>query len=1032
MMPHCSLPKYFTAIKPGIIFVVAGLALLEIPMATCPAAGTKPPASGELYNFDGSAGAITSDTGVTVSVANVKGAKKAKVTTSNADGYPGINFPVPAGAWNLSDFTGMQVEVTNSGADMVTVNMKAENQGDWHVSPWSVDMVTVAPGATQTLKVVFGQNFNHPAFALDKAHVTGVRVFVIPSKSPVSFVVSSPKLFKDADYVAPTAAPAVAAVPAPPPPPPPPPKPKVPLFPPTPVVDITGKHDFPNSASILDDASTQLKGLCSLSEFRALPEADRHVYSFEMTPDNKDTHEAEIYPLNFHLGTEGVTSQKVTFLPDGDVPFKSHVFTRITDPASKQSILNNFGNLDWFGISAQSFHFNKPVMAFGVVLRSSGDADLRKFYWASATALNGYPISYTLADGTVINLGARDVSGAHLKAGDNFLGIIDRSGRGIISVSYTLRGLAGKKSQSISLVNLAFVTVPKPAVASVINLKSSCDFENPDAIAATPDHALADLASLEAFRFIVANHRYVYRFDTWPKKNPDLDSNTGTFSFDLKGNGAIGEKMTVTAMNAAKNAKLTQTTLQGDDSQPYQVLGGLGDLGGGAWAEQTFKFQKPVWGFGVTYRSPGNLKLGTGAGYPVSYTLSDGTVVNMGSSSGLGGIISAKARTFVGLIDKTDKGISSVTLRVQGTAGDSQPVYIEDLAFALAGPPPGNWKLTMDDEFNGNKLDPAHWAPGYIFPDVINNELQGFVPENVTVANGICTVKVEHRDCVNTDWIGRKGAAQKFASGNFTSYDKFTQTYGYFEARIKMPHYRGAGVWPAFWMLPDRGRSFPADRGGYRTKNAGMGSETDIFEFMPRWRQLDGRFPIHCGTIWSYGAATPQDPDPHGYGSFALDNDGWGPDEMTFPNLDTEFHTYGIYWSPERFIWYVDSKPIFRVKDPKNVADVPAYFLFNISLSANGWGKNPGGAQPSYEDIIHDMPNQMEIDYFRAYSGTLEEATPTPPSDLPVIRKYIPPPLTPPTPPAPTVATPAPATTPATNTTPAAPINSTITTPANG
>ena len=93
-------------------------------------------------------------------------------------------------------------------------------------------------------------------------------------------------------------------------------------------------------------------------------------------------------------------------------------------------------------------------------------------------------------------------------------------------------------------------------------------------------------------------------------------------------------------------------------------------------------------------------------------------------------------------------------------------------------------------------------------PDIINNELQAYTPENIVVANGLCTIKVEHRDAVNTDRTGRKGRTQHFASGAFTSYDKFTQTYGYFEARIKMPKSPGAGVWPAFWMLPDRGKDF--------------------------------------------------------------------------------------------------------------------------------------------------------------------------------------------------------------------------------
>ena len=520
-------------------------------------------------------------------------------------------------------------------------------------------------------------------------------------------------------------------MPATPPPPPPPPVKEAPVFPPTPLLDIAGKHDFPAGSTIADDAATQLKDLCSLAEFRALPEGDRHVYSFDVWPGDKDSLDSKSYAFNFHLGAEGVTSQKVAFLPEGGGPGGSHVLGRSTDPTSKQSVLNGFGNLDWSGTMSHTFKFNKPVIAFGVVLRSSGDVDVRKFFWPASTD-NGFPISYTLADGSIIKLGEREKHAALLTAGtDDVSGVIDRSGHGIVSVSYTLKGLAGNKGQSISMVDLAFATLPKPAVAAVINLKSSWDFDNPEGIAATPTPALDGLASLDTFRFIVANHRYVYHFDTWPQVAPDLGSNIADFSFDLKGNGEIGEKVTVTATNAANDAKLTQTALKGDDSLPYQVLGGLGDIGKGGWAEQTFKFTKPVWSFGVTYGSPNDvnlMKTGDGASYPVSYTLSDGTVVNLGSSGASGGVISANGKTFVGVKDTTDKGISSVTLRVQGTASGPQPVYIEDLGFAIAGPPPGDWKMTFHDDFDGDKLNPANWTPGYSFPDIINNELQAYTP----------------------------------------------------------------------------------------------------------------------------------------------------------------------------------------------------------------------------------------------------------------------------------------------------------------
>jgi beta-glucanase (GH16 family) len=444
---------------------------------------------------------------------------------------------------------------------------------------------------------------------------------------------------------------------------------------------------------------------------------------------------------------------------------------------------------------------------------------------------------------------------------------------------------------------------------------------------------------------------------------------------DLDGNGKQVEAVTVTAGNTAGTATLSKATLKDSEALAYHALACEGVSDGG---ELTLSFTKPVWSAGVTFRSGRALDLRGSATAPaITYTLSDGSTVNVAASGASAGHIQPDQRTFVGVIDQSGKGIKSITFRVNAAPGDKTPLYIDDIAFAIAGPPPGDWKMTLNDNFDGDKLNPDIWSTGYKFVDVINNELQAYVPENVTVGNGVCTIKVEHRAARNTDRFGHEGQAQHFASGAFTSVDKWTQTYGYFEARIKMPKARGAGVWPAFWLLPDRGKGIdPKYRYSYMTKDYGRGMEIDIFEFMPRWKQRDGRFPLHVGCIWSYGPVTAKDPAPHGYGGYAKDNDGWGPKELTFPNLDGEYHTYGLYWSKDRLIYYVDSKPIFRVHDPEHVPNVPFYFLFNVAVHQNGWGKSPDKTNPTMKDIITDMPNAMEIDYFRAYSGTLREDVP--------------------------------------------------------
>ncbi len=136
------------------------------------------------------------------------------------------------------------------------------------------------------------------------------------------------------------------------------------------------------------------------------------------------------------------------------------------------------------------------------------------------------------------------------------------------------------------------------------------------------------------------------------------------------------------------------------------------------------------------------------------------------------------------------------------------------------------------------------------------------------------------------------------------------------------------------------------DRLGYPDKGMGRGAEIDIFEFMPWWKAAT-RLLSHSGIIWSYGKNTPTDPPPHSHGSYALASDGNGPGELLYPKADTEFHTYGLYWAPEQLIFYIDSKPVYRVTDAAHIPNTPCYVLFNVALSQNMWGKGPMKRNPT-------------------------------------------------------------------------------------
>src|SRR5207245_7263892 len=54
---------------------------------------------------------------------------------------------------------------------------------------------------------------------------------------------------------------------------------------------------------------------------------------------------------------------------------------------------------------------------------------------------------------------------------------------------------------------------------------------------------------------------------------------------------------------------------------------------------------------------------------------------------------------------------------------------------------------------------------------------------------------------IREKYTGRDNVSRDYTSARLITKNKFTATYGRFEARIRIPY--GQGIWPAFWMLGD-------------------------------------------------------------------------------------------------------------------------------------------------------------------------------------------------------------------------------------
>jgi hypothetical protein len=154
-----------------------------------------------------------------------------------------------------------------------------------------------------------------------------------------------------------------------------------------------------------------------------------------------------------------------------------------------------------------------------------------------------------------------------------------------------------------------------------------------------------------------------------------------------------------------------------------------------------------------------------------------------------------------------------------------------------------------------------------------------------------------------------------YTSGLITTQPSFSQTYGYFEMRAKLP--RGKGVWPAFWLLPSD-LSWPP--------------EIDVMESI-------GDPAVAYATAHSNVDKTPT------------------TKHEISPDV---FHTFAVGWDARNLIWYVDGREVKRQPTPSDMHK-PMYLLANLAI---------GGDWPGAPDASTPFPAHMSIDYIRAYRFT--------------------------------------------------------------
>lgn len=127
---------------------------------------------------------------VDISAAGEHGAAVVRVACQATDSYPGIAIH-PGKPWNLASHAWIEVRLGNPSDHAIAVVLRVDNAGDWKSNPWNGETLSLAPGATGTLRVWFGRSWGQPGFKLDPAAVSQVLVFLSKPKTAGTFTVRS-------------------------------------------------------------------------------------------------------------------------------------------------------------------------------------------------------------------------------------------------------------------------------------------------------------------------------------------------------------------------------------------------------------------------------------------------------------------------------------------------------------------------------------------------------------------------------------------------------------------------------------------------------------------------------------------------------------------------------------------------------------------------------------------------------------------------------------------------------------------------
>ncbi|GIW77845.1 MAG: hypothetical protein KatS3mg104_2908 [Phycisphaerae bacterium] len=280
------------------------------------------------------------------------------------------------------------------------------------------------------------------------------------------------------------------------------------------------------------------------------------------------------------------------------------------------------------------------------------------------------------------------------------------------------------------------------------------------------------------------------------------------------------------------------------------------------------------------------------------------------------------------VVISVEKPQDDTTLVIESIRAElPEPVKLPDWV-GKRPPVEGDWVMTFQDDFDSDQIDTTRW--NYYGANYWDKKTR-FSSQTTYVRDGSARLKFEKSKGRHND--DPEGKETDYATGYLDTYGKWVQRYGYFESRMKLP--RAPGIWPAFWMMPDRGLEAGPQWKRQATEKDGM--EFDIMEHLTRWGPYRYTIAMH----WD------------GYGK---NHKATGASSVYFNPDSDGYVTAGLLWLPGKVVYYSQGKEVARWETDR-IASVPACLIF--TLPAGGWDNN------AIDD--NQLPAEFLIDYVRVW-----------------------------------------------------------------